>query len=136
MSSNGDGGAEFLKGLLFGGAIGAVAALLYAPKSGKETRDELKRRSLELRDDAEAKLQLAQKKAEALLDDTKKQLDQLRKDAEEAVGDLKGTASNVFSEGLDTLEKEKNRIKEAIDAGVSAFKDEKASKSSAAKKKS
>jgi gas vesicle protein len=136
MSQNGDGSAEFFKGLLFGGAIGAVIALLYAPRSGKETRDDLKRRSLELRDDAEAKLQLAQKKAEALLDDTKKQLDQLRKEAEGAMGDLKGTASNVFAEGLDTLEKEKNRIKEAIDAGVSAFKEEKSNKSAAAKKRS
>ncbi|MCB0301708.1 MAG: YtxH domain-containing protein, partial [Calditrichaeota bacterium] len=30
---------EFIKGLLIGGAVGAVAALLYAPKSGRETRE-------------------------------------------------------------------------------------------------
>lgn len=35
-------GAGFVTGLLLGAAIGAVATLLYAPKSGDETRQHLK----------------------------------------------------------------------------------------------
>ena len=34
----------FIGGLLTGAVIGGVAALLFAPKSGKETRDDLKRK--------------------------------------------------------------------------------------------
>jgi gas vesicle protein len=33
---------NFLTGLLFGGALGGIAALLLAPKSGKELRDDIK----------------------------------------------------------------------------------------------
>lgn len=35
---------SFLRGLLLGGLVGAVAALLYAPKSGKEMRRDIKRK--------------------------------------------------------------------------------------------
>lgn len=34
-------GKKFVKGLLVGGAIGGTAALLLAPRSGKETRDNI-----------------------------------------------------------------------------------------------
>ncbi|HEX9653361.1 MAG TPA: YtxH domain-containing protein, partial [bacterium] len=85
MSNNGDSGFDFFKGFLFGGVVGAVLALLYAPKSGKETRDEIRKRSLELRDDAEAKLELAKQQAETYLDEAKKKLDELRKEVEGSV---------------------------------------------------
>ena len=38
MSDRGDG---FFKGFVIGGIIGAVAGILLAPKSGRETREEL-----------------------------------------------------------------------------------------------
>lgn len=34
-----DNGSSFFSGLLVGGAIGALAGILFAPKAGKETRD-------------------------------------------------------------------------------------------------
>jgi len=39
---------NFLKGLIIGGLIGAVAALLLAPKSGKETRADICNKTEEL----------------------------------------------------------------------------------------
>jgi len=36
--------SSFITGLLAGAAIGGVIALLYAPKSGKETREDLKQK--------------------------------------------------------------------------------------------
>lgn len=41
-------GNSFLTGLLAGAAIGGIIALLYAPKSGKETRDQIKKKFSEL----------------------------------------------------------------------------------------
>ena len=41
-------GGDFLKGFLLGGLIGSVIALLYAPKSGKETREEISQKAEEL----------------------------------------------------------------------------------------
>ena len=37
-------------GMLIGGLAGAVTMLLLAPKSGKETRDQIQQKSIELRD--------------------------------------------------------------------------------------
>ena len=128
MSNNGDSGFEFFKGVLFGGIVGAVVTLLYAPKSGKEVRKDLRKRSLELRDDAEAKLELAQKKAEELLAETKKELEHLRREALATVAEVKGSAEEVLADGKQAVEKEATRLKGALDAGVAAYKEEKAVK--------
>ncbi len=129
MSNNNDSGFEFFKGVLFGGVVGAVIALLYAPKAGSEMRDELRQRSLELRDDADSKLELAQRKAEALFQETKKELEQLRKEAEAAAAELARSAEETVEHGKSAVQHEKERLKDAIDAGVSAYKQEKATKS-------
>lgn len=42
--------SDFLAGLLIGGALGAALALLYAPSSGEETRDKLKKKGDEFKD--------------------------------------------------------------------------------------
>lgn len=44
--------SDFLVGLLIGGALGAALALLYAPQSGEETREQLKKRGEDLKDGA------------------------------------------------------------------------------------
>ncbi|MBU1877645.1 MAG: YtxH domain-containing protein, partial [Chloroflexi bacterium] len=41
MDNRTDSGLAFLAGLILGGLIGAVAALLFAPQSGEETRRQL-----------------------------------------------------------------------------------------------
>lgn len=40
--------SSFITGLLAGAAIGGVIALLYAPKSGKEAREQLKQKLYDL----------------------------------------------------------------------------------------
>ncbi len=129
MANNDDSGFDFFKGFLFGGVVGAVIALLYAPKSGKETRDEIRKRSLELRDDAEAKLDLAKQQAEAYLEQAKRKLDQLRQEVEESVSTVKSRATGLVEEGKGVVGKETSRVKDAIEAGLSAYKEEKAVKS-------
>lgn len=48
MSSSDD----FFKGLVFGAVIGATAGILLAPKSGAETRDDIKKFSSDVQDKA------------------------------------------------------------------------------------
>ena len=43
---------DFLVGLLVGSALGAALGLLYAPHSGDETRDTIKRKGIEIKDSA------------------------------------------------------------------------------------
>lgn len=49
MNSTGD----FFKGLVFGAVIGAAAGILLAPKSGTETREDIKKFSSDVQDKAE-----------------------------------------------------------------------------------
>jgi len=70
-------------GFIVGILTGAVLALLYAPKAGDLTRDELKARSEELKRRADDLQRIAQKladdaavKGRELVDEAKKQWDQ------------------------------------------------------------
>lgn len=51
-------------GFVFGLLIGAIAALLYAPKSGEITREELRQRTDELKRRADELQRIAQKMAD------------------------------------------------------------------------
>ena len=54
--SNESGGGNFLVGLLIGAAVGAMGALLLAPKARKEIQDTLTAEGKKLRETAEGKL--------------------------------------------------------------------------------
>ena len=57
MSDRGGGDfGAFLFGFLMGGVVGGVTALLLAPQSGEETREQLRQTSVELREKADAAL--------------------------------------------------------------------------------
>lgn len=68
--------AKFALGAIIGTAIGAVVGLLTAPKSGKETRADLKAKAEAVRSDTEKKA--SELKAEAV-----KKADELKVKAEE-----------------------------------------------------
>lgn len=63
MSDSGDSAISFFAGFLFGGIVGAGVALLLAPQSGPETRDQLKSKGIELRGRAEEYASVAQERA-------------------------------------------------------------------------
>jgi gas vesicle protein len=52
-----NGGSGFFSGLLVGGAIGALAGILFAPKAGKETRDGIMNESDEILGKAKSELE-------------------------------------------------------------------------------
>lgn len=63
---------DFFKGLIFGVAVGAAAGVLLAPKSGEETREDLKKFALELGDKAQDYYLIARKEVESKVKDLKK----------------------------------------------------------------
>ena len=62
---------KFAVGTLFGAAIGLLAGVLTAPKSGKETRAELKAKAVVLKGEATQKVEKVQTKANEVADDVK-----------------------------------------------------------------
>jgi gas vesicle protein len=95
MSEN--NGASKLGFFLAGLGIGAILALLFAPKSGKETRDYIAQRAEEGKDYVKTKTE------------------ELRRQAEDAV-----------EKGKDLVTKQKDLLSAALEAGKQAYQEEKA----------
>jgi len=74
---------------LIGGAVGAAIALLYAPKPGNETRDELKERSRLVKDRAMETINEAQTRMETFTEESKKRLGKLRDIGQETLDEQK-----------------------------------------------
>lgn len=138
MSNDNNGGNSFLIGLIAGGALGAIIGLLYAPKSGKELRDEIKAKSSEYLDDADKYLNDAKvkakdlinegkKKSEELIVDAKSKSEVLLKEAQKIFDEAKIKTSKTVSEKKENLEAEGTRLKSAVKAGVEAYKETKKS---------
>jgi len=94
MSEN-DKGTNFLY-FLVGGGVGAIIALLFAPKSGKETREFLAQKAVEGKEYLNTAARNVQDKATDVVDQTK-----------------------------ETLGQKKTQISAAIEAGKQAYREEK-----------
>jgi gas vesicle protein len=88
---------RFIKGLIIGGVAGLAVGILYAPKSGKETRQQI-------------------------TDSTEELLNKAKRQYEETRNKLADVAKNKKESFLKTKEK----LKKAVDAGVEVYKQEKA----------
>lgn len=75
-------GNSFLTGLLAGAAIGGIIALLYAPQSGKETREQLKKKFSELEKELENLKDQASQKTGKMKEDLAKKLADLQREIE------------------------------------------------------
>ena len=58
---------DLFKGLIVGGLIGALLGILFAPKSGKETREDIARKTEELLGKAKEEYEKAAEKSKARL---------------------------------------------------------------------
>jgi gas vesicle protein len=75
-------GNSFLTGLLTGAAIGGIIALLYAPRSGKETREQIKNKFDELEKELEDLKGKASQKTGKIREDLAKKLADLKREIE------------------------------------------------------
>lgn len=106
MSDQTSGYVEFLKGLIIGGAVGAVMGILYAPKSGKRTRRDIYHKSLELKNDAESRLLAAQEKTSEILEDVSDKVDSVKRDTESVLTGMKEKASGIIDKGKSKLQRD------------------------------
>ncbi len=91
MSSD-NSGVSGLLGFLTGAAIGAGLALLFAPQSGKETREQIKDASGKVAEDVKVNYDKVAKEA-------KKSIDQVKAAAESAIENVKSFVDGA-KEGL------------------------------------
>jgi len=103
MSNQTNGYVEFLKGLVIGGAVGAVIGILYAPKSGKRTRRDIYNKSIEFKNDAESKLLAAQEKTSEILGDVSDKVDSVKRDTESVLSGMKEKTTEIIDKGKSKL---------------------------------
>ena len=69
----------FIGGMLAGAALGATAALLFAPKSGKETRDDMLSKLHDLEDELSSIRNKTKEKGMELKDEIRTKINDLEK---------------------------------------------------------
>jgi gas vesicle protein len=127
---------SLLLGFITGGLVGASLALLFAPKSGRELRSDIRNKKDELLDDTSEYLQIAKTKASDLINEGKRKSEELISDAKKKASSLIGDANSILNDAKQkatstlgsTKEKiagETDRVKEAFKAGMDAFNQEK-----------
>ena len=96
---------------LLGGAIGGALGLLYAPKSGKQTRDDISRTSNELYEDGKKKTRESWNKA---------------KDKAENIID---NVNEVIATNVQKILRKSDNLNEALKSGINAYNIDKKSNS-------
>jgi gas vesicle protein len=90
---------KMIGGFLLGGTIGAVLAILYAPKSGKEMRKDISKKARQIKNNAVD-----------LIEDT-------IEDVKEFVSDIKEKTESIVEQGVHISEKAKKELIEALEHG-------------------
>ncbi len=119
------GGGSGIGSFVLGALLGAGLALLFAPKSGEETQEDLKEQARRLRSSAEDRVRDAQKQLE-------ERLEGARKGVQSRVEDVKGAVAAGRKAAVDArgdLERKLDRSKAAYRAGVDAARQSVASTS-------
>ena len=98
-----------LAGLLIGGLAGAAAMLLFAPQSGKQTRAQIREKSIQLRDQTTASVKNA--------------LEQARIETEGMTAGVREKAGQLKQLGQDKIVEQLDRVSAVLDAGKTAVKD-------------
>jgi len=97
---------NILISLLVGSLAGAVAMLLFAPQSGKQTRDLLEEKSIQLRD--------------RTTKDIKKAVKQIRSQTDHITADVREKAEELKQLGQEKLVEQLDRVSAALDTGKMA----------------
>ncbi|MGI8668372.1 MAG: YtxH domain-containing protein, partial [Aridibacter sp.] len=111
--------------LLIGGGIGAALALLFAPKSGQELREDISvatKKGIEKGKETAGQLQEA---AGDYYEVTREKASELYQTAQEKASELTEKASELGEKAKSVAAQGTNPISAAIDAGKEAYKDEK-----------
>jgi len=115
---SGDGVSTRLTYLLIGGGIGAILALLFAPKSGHELRGDIKDATKKGIDRSREAAQQLGDRAGEYYEATRGRAAELYSQAAERVGEVAQTARDAASRQTGT-------VAAAIDAGKKAYQEEK-----------
>ena len=103
-------------------SLGALLGVLFAPKSGKETREELAQRTGEGRDYLVARGRQAQEQMGTLVERGKEQVNDFAGKAKDGVERTRAQWGGLVDKGRDAVGGSAERIAAAMEAGKEAFR--------------
>jgi gas vesicle protein len=115
---------DLLKGLFVGGLIGIALGLLFAPRSGKETRDDIKQKANDLFVKARDEYEKVVEKSKLACEKSVQQLKDMNLSAKEKTMEMENKVGELANQGIEAIQSNKNRFKKAIDAGLEAYREE------------
>ncbi len=107
--------SKFALGALFGAAVGVIAGLLTAPKSGKETRAELKAHADEAKAKADKAIADAKVKAEKVVTEAKTKGQQVYNEVREQTDTHLEDAKSTVYDYADRVKRAAASAKEELD---------------------
>lgn len=121
----------FVLGTIIGGVAGALTALLLAPKSGKELRDDIAQTSTEIygkasdyfrnvEGEVNKAVNQARRRAQDVMESARTKAENILADAENVLRDARTKAGTAKENVQDRIES----IKDATKAGIEAFQNE------------
>jgi gas vesicle protein len=112
----------FIKGIIVGGVMGAVIGILYAPQSGRKTREDINRKTEELLTKAKKEYEATLKKSSKAYESAVKELKHLESSTKEKVGEMEGKVDELTELGKEAFHDTKGHLTKAVTAAVHAFK--------------
>lgn len=106
---------KLLAAFLIGGLIGAAAALLYAPKSGEETRREIKKRAKELKKKTVRAAEDLYEEIEELSDTLKRKIEELKQKGQDLSEDARKEVLAQIDKLSKVVEEKKRNLLEIFD---------------------
>lgn len=116
---------DLIRGMAIGGIIGVAVGILFAPKSGKETRQDLALKTEDLLAKAKVEYDKAREESKAIYEATVRKLQAAEGAALQKVEDLEEKAGELAKIGTGKLAEGTGRLKQALEAGLEAYQAEK-----------
>ena len=112
----------FIKGIIVGGVMGAVIGILYAPQSGRKTREDINRKTEELLTKAKKEYEATLKKSNKAYESAVKELKHLESSTKEKVREMEGKVDELTELGKEAFHDTKGHLTKAVTAAVHAFR--------------
>jgi len=120
MSDN-DNGVGGLGWFLAGLGIGALVGVLYAPKAGRETREELVASALDAKEKAAVLAQQSKERAAELAAQGKQQVGEYNERGNEYYDRGRTQWAEYVEKGKGLVKEQQDKVASAIDAGKQAY---------------
>lgn len=117
MADN-DNFGSFVAGILTGAVIGALATILYAPKSGDETRTIIKDKTDDILGKANVSVDDAFKQAESAAREARDKFDELANATKEKAAEFSQKGQVVLEERISNLKKKAEKIGSEIEEEI------------------